>query len=295
MHEHLRLFLDHLSVEKGLSRNTLSAYTRDLNRYLGFVEKSKEGRLEGLTRREIMDFLLKERDRGLNPVSVARALVAIRTFHRFLAQEGLIRENITDVLESPKLWKHLPEVLNIEEVEELLKAPNARKPQGIRDQALLELLYATGVRASEASTLKSANLNFELGYVRVVGKGDKERIVPIGRSARSSVKRYLEKVRPVWLKGAAQESLFVTRRGGRMSRQAVWEVLKKYAQEARIRKKVYPHILRHSFATHLLQNGADLRVVQELLGHSDISTTQVYTHVEGSRLKAIHHKYHPRG
>ena len=180
-------------------------------------------------------------------------------------------------------------------MESLIKAPNTRKPQGVRDQAVLELMYATGLRASEVANIHLGHLNFELGCVRVIGKGEKERIVPVGEPAKKSVTRYLEKIRPEWVSGEKTEAaLFVTRRGKKMSRQTVWSILKKYARAARLRKKIYPHILRHSFATHLLENGADLRVVQELLGHSDISTTQIYTHVEKSRLKSIHQKFHPR-
>ena len=294
MKEFLSLFLDYLSIEKGLSKNTLLAYARDLKRYCDHLKRAGISSLEEVTRKEIMEFLLKEKDRGLSATSISRGLVAIRMWHRFLAQEGRIKEDVTEVLEAPKLWKHLPEVLSVTEVEMLLKAPNARKAQGARDQALLELLYATGIRASEAATIKVGHLNFESGYIRVIGKGDKERIVPVGEHAKKSVQRYLNQTRPQWVKQASEDALFVTRWGRKMSRQAVWGILKKYSRLIKVKKKVYPHILRHSFATHLLENGADLRVVQELLGHSDISTTQIYTHVEKSRLKSIHQKFHPR-
>lgn len=294
MRELLGLFLDFLSIEKGLSKNTLMAYGRDLRRYLGFLNKQGIVSLNAVNRKEIMDYLLKERDRGLNPSSVARGLVAIRMFHRFLADEGRIKEDVTDALEAPKLWKHLPECLSIKEMESLLEAPDLREPQGVRDQACLELLYAAGLRASELAGLKVGHLNFDLGYVRVIGKGEKERIVPMGSSAKKSVRRYLDQVRPKWVKDRPEDALFVSRLGKKLSRISVWNLLKKYVSNAGIRKKVYPHLLRHSFATHLLENGADLRVVQELLGHSDISTTQIYTHIEKSRLKGIHHKFHPR-
>lgn len=295
MTENLSLFLDYVSIEKGLSKNTLMAYERDLRRYLAFLSKEKVRSVEVVTRKEIMDFLLAERDRGLEPTSVSRELVAIRMFHRFLAQEGRLKEDVTEALEAPKLWKHLPEYLSLKEVEAMLQAPNLHKPQGIRDQAILELMYATGIRASEVTRLNVTYLSFEQGYLRVLGKGDKERMVPVGRAAQKSVTRYLSRVRTAWLKGRPEEALFVTRLGRRMSRVSVWSLFKKYAKEAGLKKKIYPHILRHSFATHLLENGADLRVVQELLGHSDIATTQIYTHVERSRLKSIHHKFHPRG
>ncbi len=294
MRDSVTLFLDYLSIEKGLSKNTLLAYARDLKRYSDYLKRARISSLEEVTRKEIMEFMLKEKDRGLSPSSVSRGLVAIRLWHRFLAQEGRIKEDVTDVLEAPKLWKHLPEALSVMEVEALLKAPNAHKAQGARDQALLELLYATGIRASEAATVKLGHLNFDLGYIRVIGKGDKERIVPVGAAAKKSVQRYLNQVRPQWVKERPEDALFVTRLGRKMSRQAVWGILKKYSRLVKVKKKIYPHILRHSFATHLLENGADLRVVQELLGHSDISTTQIYTHVEASRLKSIHQKFHPR-
>ncbi len=294
MTELLSLFLDYLSVERGLSKNTLLSYQRDIGRYFSYLKKTNITSLDAVSRKGIMDFLLKERDRALAPRSVARALVAIRMLHRFLTQEGHLKEDVTDAIEAPKLWKHLPECLNGTEIERLLRAPNTRKSQGIRDQACLELMYATGLRASEVADLKTGHLHLDLGYLRVVGKGDKERVVPVGREAKKSLKRYLESVRSKWLKGRTEEAFFVTRRGLKMSRQAVWHLLKKNARAAGIRKEIYPHILRHSFATHLLENGADLRVVQELLGHSDISTTQIYTHVDKSRLKSIHSKFHPR-
>ena len=294
MTELVRLFLDSLSVEKGLSKNTTLSYGMDLRRYGVFLKKRGIASPASVTRKEIMDFLLSERDRELSPVSVARELVAIRMFHRFLEAEGKIVEDVAQSLEAPKLWKHLPEALSVLEIEALLKAPNTRKAQGIRDQALMEFMYATGSRASEVASMKVGSLNLEAGYVRIRGKGEKERLVPIGNAARQSLKRYLEKTRPQWLKGRSEDALFLTRQGKKMSRVTVWMILKKYAKTAGVRKEIYPHIFRHSFATHLLEGGADLRVVQELLGHSDISTTQIYTHVEKSRLKSIHAKFHPR-
>ena len=296
MTEWIRQFLDSLSIEKGLSRNTLLGYGRDLRRYAAYLEgKKKISSLSKVSRREITDFLLHEKDRELEPTSIARALVAVRMFHRFLTDEGKLSEDVTDALESPKLWKKLPNYLSTSEVERLIAAPNARKSQGIRDQAVLELMYATGLRASEVTTLRLGSLDFEDGIVRILGKGSKERIVPMGRKARESVRRYLDRARPEWAKkGGAGEALFLTRLGKPMSRQSVWAILKDCAKKSRLGKKIYPHILRHSFATHLLEGGADLRVVQELLGHADIVTTQIYTHVDKSRLKGIHQKFHPR-
>ncbi|HXV19158.1 MAG TPA: tyrosine-type recombinase/integrase, partial [Candidatus Omnitrophota bacterium] len=241
MEDHLGLFLDYLSVEKGLSKNTLSAYQRDLKSYLAFLKKSKIKSLETVSRKHIMEYLLAERDRGLNPSSVSRGLVAIRMFHRFLAEEGKIREDVTQALESPKLFKHLPEALNVAEVESLIASPNVRKAQGMRDHAVLELMYATGLRASEVTGLKTGHLNFETGVIRIFGKGEKERVVPMGQASQKSLKRYLEKARPVWTKGGAEDALFVSKLGKRMSRQTVWGILKKYAKLAGVRKKIYPH------------------------------------------------------
>ena len=295
MIELIKRFLDSLTIEKGLSRNTLLAYGRDLKSYAAYLKKKKVESVPKVSRREIMDFMLEEKDRGQDPASVARALVAIRMFHRFLMEEGQLSENVTDVLESPKLWKRLPDCLTEAEVEKLIKAPNARRAQGVRDQAVLELMYATGLRATEVTTLKLSSLDFQDGIVRIMGKGSKERIVPMGKKSRESVRRYMGAARSEWVgSGRLVEALFVTRQGKPMSRQSVWAILKKYAKASGIRKKIYPHILRHSFATHLLANGADLRVVQELLGHADIVTTQIYTHLDKSRLKGIHQKFHPR-
>jgi integrase/recombinase XerD len=292
--EFLASFLDYVSVEKGLSKNTLLAYDRDLRRYATFLEKQKISSPAKVTRKEIMEFLLAERDRELSPTSVSRELVAIRMFHRFLFEEGKVKEDVSEIIEAPKLWKHLPDNLSVAEVEQILKAPDTKEWEGQRDQACLELMYATGLRATEVTQLKLGHLNFEEGYVRISGKGGKERIVPVGGAALKSTQKYIQSARRKILKGRAEEALFLTRLGKKMSRQTVWTIIKKNSNAAGIKKKIYPHILRHSFATHLLENGADLRVVQELLGHSDISTTQIYTHVEKARLKSIHHKFHPR-
>lgn len=294
MEEDIRSFLDFISIEKGLSRNTLISYRHDLRLYADFLKKKKVPGFDRVTRAEITDFLLEEKDREQTARSVSRALVAVRMLHRFLAQEGRIKEDVAAALEAPKVWKTLPEALSVDEIERLIKAPNAHKPQGSRDQACLELMYAAGLRASEAAGLKLSNLSFEEGVLRVYGKGSKERFVPVGRKALQSLKRYIGGARARWLKGRAEDALFVTRAGKKMSRVTIWQILKNNAKEAGIRKEVYPHILRHSFATHLLENGADLRVVQELLGHADISTTQIYTHMDKSRLKGIHQKFHPR-
>ncbi|MCG3176131.1 MAG: Tyrosine recombinase XerD [Candidatus Omnitrophica bacterium] len=286
-------FLDHLSVERGLSANTLSSYRRDLLRYEAHLG-TKRSSLRNASRKDVMDFLLRERDRGLSPVSVARELVAVRMLHRYLVSEGSVDKDVTEALESPKLWKRLPGYLTQEEVGRLLEAGGAGDGEELlRDRALLEVLYACGLRASEAATLTLEGLDLAQGSLRVRGKGSKERFVPIGSRARRALGSYLAEVRPRWA-ASATRAVFVGRRGQALSRIGVWKVLRRAARCAGITKNVYPHLLRHSFATHLLENGADLRVVQELLGHSDISTTQIYTHIEKNRLRSVHARFHPR-
>lgn len=286
----LSFFFEYLIVEKGLSKNTISSYRQDLKRYRDFVAKKKMNTFGAVERADIMDFLLNEKDRQLRPSSIARMQVAIRMLHRFLAQEGKIKTDVADALEAPKLWKRLPEYLDATQVKNLLQAPTSDSEEGLRDKACLELMYATGLRASEVATLKIGNLSFADGSLRIRGKGSKERIVPVGSFAKKSLSDYIQTYRK---KSSLEEPLF-THKAKALTRQFVWTMIKKYAKIAGIGKKIYPHILRHSFATHLLENGADLRVVQELLGHSDISTTQIYTHIERGRLKGIHEKFHPR-
>lgn len=290
-------FLDYLTVEKGLSGNTIDAYRRDLYKYIDFLDKEKKiNHIREAKHSDITDFMMLEKDKGLSPNSVSRNLVAIKVFHRFLARERYVKENVADVLDSPKLWKHLPDVLSVSEIEQILKVPNLKNWMGIRDRAILELLYATGMRVSELATLAMDNVNIDVGFLKCVGKGEKERIVPVGKQAKEMLCRYMDKVRPKLLKKQAKASRFVflSRLGKSISRQSIWKMIKKYANAAHIKKKITPHTLRHSFATHMLERGADLRVVQELLGHADISTTQIYTHIDKERLKAIHRKYHPR-
>ena len=288
----VRDFINYLSVEKGLAKNSLLAYDSDLKKYIGFLVQKNIKTFDRVTRSEITDFLFHEKRRKQEASSIARALVAIKLLHRFLVKEGKLREDITSVLESPKLWKRLPSVLSIKEMEAILKTPNIRRPLGIRDRAILELLYATGIRVSELVGLTLQDLNLESGFLKCYGKGGKERIVPLGRSAQEAVKRYLEKAR--LLNGKSDQLFIGSKQAPRLSRQAVWQIIRRYAKRARIGKKITPHTFRHSFATHLLERGADLRIVQELLGHADISTTQIYTHVSRDHLKLVHHKYHPR-
>lgn len=286
-------FLNFLSVEKGLASNTLNAYRQDLHRYDDFLTKEKITDWNKVSRPQILKFLAAEGRRGLEPSSIARELVSIKLFHRYLTKERYVKEDITSVLESPKLWKKLPQFLTMQEMESILKIPDPKTTAGIRDRALLECLYATGMRVSEATTLTNENVYLDNNFIKCRGKGDKERIVPLGSIAVTACRTYLARVRSK-IK-AKTNHFFLGRNGKGLTRQYVWQIIKKYARRAGIAKLIKPHTFRHSFATHLLERGADLRVVQELLGHSDISTTQIYTHVSGNRLKSVHSKFHPRG
>lgn len=290
---YLREFLQYLSVEKGLAANTLDAYGRDLSAYAAFSAGRKITSWAEATRDHIIAFIAGEQNRGLDTASLARKLVAVKLFHRFLTREGFLKEDVTSVLESPKLWKKLPYFLTLNEMEAILKAPDTSRKEGLRDQAILECLYATGMRVSEVCSLTLSQINLENGFLRCIGKGSKERMIPLGRTAREALDAYLRKVRSK--QRASGEYLFSARKGKALTRQSVWHLIRKYALKAGIQKRITPHTFRHSFATHLLEGGADLRVVQELLGHSDISTTQIYTHVSRGRLKSIHSQFHPRG
>ncbi len=295
MDELIDAFLNYLSVERGLSRNTIISYSQDLRGYVGYVKSRSINSLSATTKNEIVGFMMARKDRGIAANSVARSLAAIRMFYRFLVRERILNIDPSSLVDSPKLWKKIPETLSVNEVEALLAQPNVRdQKQGIRDRAILETLYATGMRVSEAVNLKLDNVNMEVGFLRCVGKGDKERIIPLGKKAIISIKRYLGSSRQVLLKNKESEVLFVSRLGRKISRQSLWKLIKRYAKMARIKKPIKPHILRHSFATHLLERGADLRSVQEMLGHASISTTQLYTHINKERLKSIHRMYHPR-
>ncbi len=287
-------FLNYLSLERGLAENTIFAYRRDLTKYAGYLKKKGIDAIEDTTRNEIISFLTAQKDKNLSPNTISRNLVVIKVFYRYLLGERYIKDDPTAVLELPKLWKHLPEVLSVKEVERLLNQLNNSSSQGIRDRAWLELMYATGMRVSEIVGLNLNDLNLDMGFVKCRGKGGKERIVPLGREASKWVSRYLKNVRPKFSKSTSSSLLFLSRCGKGISRQTLWKTVAKCAVRARIKRRISPHTLRHSFATHLLEGGADLRVVQEMLGHADISTTQTYTHIDKERLKAIHHKYHPR-
>jgi len=294
MKELIDTFLNYLSVERSLSANTIVAYQKDLNAYIDFIMKGKINTLSKTTRKDITAFMLYQKDKGLFANSIARQLAAIKTFYRFLVRERILKQDPTSLIESPKLWKKIPETLSLNEVQSLLDGPNIRDTQGIRDKAVIEVLYATGMRVSEAVNLKVDNVNLDIGFLRCLGKGNKERVIPLGKKAAVSIKRYLEKSRERLLGKKESEALFLNRFGSKISRQSLWKIIKRYARCAKIKKPIKPHILRHSFATHLLEGGADLRSVQEMLGHANISTTQIYTHINKDRLKTIHRKFHPR-
>jgi integrase/recombinase XerD len=295
MEQLLDQFLHYLIVEKGLSRNTIEAYSHGLNRFLCQLREKGVQEIRDVGKLHLRAYLLALRRKNLNTKSIVRNLVAIRTFFRFLVQEGVLESNPVEEIESPKMARTLPEILTLKEIEQILEQPDLQTPLGTRDRAMLEILYATGMRVSELTQLPIQQVNLEGGYVLLYGKGSKERIVPIGSEAMKWITVYLKTARGVLSKGKESPSLFINRLGKGMSRQNFWKNLKDYARRAGLRKRITPHLLRHSFASHLLERGADLRSVQMMLGHADISTTQIYTHVTGERLKKVHKQYHPRG
>ncbi|MEW6074959.1 MAG: site-specific tyrosine recombinase XerD [Candidatus Omnitrophota bacterium] len=294
MQELIETFITYLSVERGLARNSILSYKKDLYSYADFLKNCLGLSLSKTTRNDITNFMLSQKDRGLSANSISRRLAAIRMFYRFLVRERILKSDPSSLIDSPKLWQKIPETLSVNEIESLLAQPDIRDVQGIRDKAILEVLYATGMRVSEAVHLKTDDVNVEVGFLRCIGKGNKERIIPLGKKAIASITRYLQASRTRLLKQKASEFIFVSRFGKKLSRQSLWKLIKKYARSARIKKPIRPHILRHSFATHLLERGADLRSVQEMLGHANIATTQIYTHINKDRLKAIHRMFHPR-
>jgi integrase/recombinase XerD len=290
--EFLNKFLDYLSVEKGLAQNTVRSYERDLRRYAEFM---KTKRLDAVAPSDVVSFLSHLAAAGLAAPSVARCLAAVRGFHKFLLTEGLADTDPTVNLETPRGWKRLPKTLSAAEVDALLQQPDPASAIGQRDKAMLELLYASGLRVSELVGLRLRDINLERGFLIVIGKGTKERAVPIGEAAAASLETYLDRSRHQLLGGRESDYVFISSQRRVITRQMFWERIKFYAAKAGISSPVSPHTLRHSFATHLLDNGADLRAVQAMLGHSDISTTQIYTHVSRERLRKVHEKYHPRG
>jgi integrase/recombinase XerD len=290
----ITLFLTHVKVEKGLSSNTVAAYQRDLAKFNSFAQKRKLS-LEGVSRDDLVDFLASLYREKLESRTVARELVTLRNFFRFAQIQELIATDPSLNLESPKIRRTLPGYLRLEEVERLLEQPDTKTPLGVRDRAMLEVLYSTGLRVSELIGLRVSDLDTKVGCIRCIGKGDKERIVPAGRKALGLVEKYLRDARPKLLgKHVSTQALFVNNRGGSITRVGVWKILSAYGRRAGLRVALAPHMLRHSFATHLLERGADLRSVQLMLGHADISTTQIYTHVVEERLKQIYKAHHPR-
>ena len=295
MDQILDQYLHYLIVEKGLSKNTIEAYRHGLNRFFDHLKRKGIQEIGSVGKFDIRAFLLALKGKGLSTKTVVRDLVAIRTFFRFLIQEEILEVNPVEEIASPKMAKTLPEILTLKEVEQLLEQPDLRTPLGVRDRAMLEVLYATGMRVSELVQLPTNQVNLESGYVVIYGKGSKERMVPLGSEAMKWVTLYLQTARQRLAKGKESHFLFINRSGRGMSRQRFWKNIKTYGLKAGLRKRITPHLLRHSFASHLLERGADLRSVQMMLGHVDISTTQIYTHVTGERLKKIHQRYHPRG
>ncbi|MBT2754840.1 site-specific tyrosine recombinase XerD [Mesobacillus foraminis] len=296
MEECLKDFVHFLIVEKGLSRNTITSYERDLKSYLKYMEKVEGLQdLQGVQRLQIVHFLGYLKDGGKSSRTIARHVASIRSFHQFLLREKAVGHDPTVHIESPQLERTLPKVLSLAEVEILLESPRLVDHFGYRDKAMLELLYATGIRVSELIGLNLADVHLTMGFVRCIGKGNKERIIPIGKTAAAALEKYLDKGRPRFMeKQQKEEALFLNLHGKRLTRQGFWKILKRLAKDAGIQKELTPHTLRHSFATHLLENGADLRAVQEMLGHADISTTQIYTHVTKTRLKDVYSQFHPR-
>ncbi len=294
MRQHIEQFLYFLEVERGVSPNTVVSYRKDLEKFAEYIRGAGKA-VSFVAREDITDFLMYLKDRGLSVSTIARNLAALKTFWKFLSTEQIVRENVAAIVETPKTWKKIPDVLNKEEVETLLETPSKKEWIGIRDRAILELMYATGLRVSEVKDLKKTNVNLEANFVKCSGKGGKERIVPLGRAAEKAIAGYLERVRRRLSEKTGDDHLFLSRLGRKLSRQSLWKMIQKYAKTAGIKKHITPHSLRHSFATHLLEGGAELKGVQEMLGHADISTTQIYTHVDKDRLRKVHEKFHPRG
>jgi integrase/recombinase XerD len=291
----LARFTDYVALEQGLSPRTQEAYQRDLARFAEYAETRGAATPSDITARLLREYVYHLKDLGLSPASIRRNVSAVRTYFRFLTGDGIVVRDPSERLETPKRWRTLPDVLSVEEVQQLLAAPTLDDALVFRDRALLELAYGAGLRVSEWISLGVRDLLLEDGLVRVFGKGSKERLVPIGRSAIGAAAIYLRELRPRLEKGAGKGVLFLNARGAPLSRMGAWKILRGYVERAGIVKHVSPHTLRHSFATHLLEGGADLRAVQEMLGHVDIATTQIYTHVDREYLRQVHRSFHPRG
>lgn len=292
----LDVYVDHLLVEKGLSRNTVDAYARDVDAFLQHLQRHGGPGVQDATGRDVIGFLKEQRNRGLTARTVARRVSSLRGFYRFLVQEGFTDTTPLARIDSPRLWKTLPKALSREEAEALVETPCGHDgSQALRDRAILELLYATGLRVSELSDLTLDRIDLTVGYVRTVGKGAKERVVPMGSRAQQALKEYLEVGRPSLRKGRKNHHVFLNRFGGRLSRQSIWKLVKASCRRAGLPEDTSPHTLRHSFATHLLEGGSDLRSLQMMLGHADLATTQIYTHVTRKRLIELVRRHHPRG
>nr|WP_296971111.1 site-specific tyrosine recombinase XerD [Tepidanaerobacter sp. EBM-38] len=294
MKDLLENFLQYSSVERGLAKNTIDAYRRDLKSYIYYLKTKNITNINCTNRSIIVSYLLLMQKNGKASSSISRACAAIKSFYQFLFMEHIISEDPTVNLDAPKQEQRLPKVLSVEEIEKLLSQPDMSNPLGIRDRSMLELLYATGMRVSELISISVEDVNLEMGFLRCIGKGSKERIVPICSIAVKYLELYTLNARNKILNGKKSKILFLNRQGNAMTRQGFWKIIKKYSQQAGIDKKITPHTFRHSFATHLLENGADLRVVQEILGHSDISTTQIYTHITRNKIKEVYDNTHPR-
>ncbi len=294
MDELLNRFVEYIFIEKGLAANTLDAYKRDLTKFFSYLEAQHIDDLKAVNKDVLAAYLFYQKKKSISPSTIARQIAALKGFFRFLCLEDLLETDPTIYIETPKLKKKLPYILTVEEVDTLLQEPHGLEPMQLRDKAMLELLYATGMRVSEMINLNMKQVHMELAFVRCIGKGNKERIIPMGSYATKCVKEYLEKGRPHLIRNPQETTLFINHHGKRMTRQGFWKIIKKHAKKAGINKDITPHTLRHSFATHLLANGADLRSVQELLGHADVSTTQIYTHLNKKRLKEVYDQTHPR-
>ncbi|MGP7816145.1 site-specific tyrosine recombinase XerD [Niallia sp. 01092] len=295
MDDQLQDFMHFLLVEKGLAKNTLVSYERDLKAYYKYIKNIEHCSLQQINRAHIIRFLAFLKDQGKSSKTIARHIASIRAFHQFLLRDRVLEEDPTVHIETPQAERTLPKVLSMQDVEKLLDSPQITDHYGKRDKAMLELLYATGIRVSELISLNEEDIHLTMGFVRCIGKGNKERIIPIGGAATSALQLYLEEGRSLFInKKEKDNALFLNHHGKRLTRQGFWKILKRLGKEAEINKEITPHTLRHSFATHLLENGADLRAVQEMLGHADISTTQIYTHVTKTRLKDVYTKFHPR-
>ncbi len=295
MRDLLNRYLNHLLIEKGAAGNTLEAYGRDLNRYASFLEQRGIDNPRSVVPETVVEFLVQIKGEGLSANSMNRALAALRGYYKFLLQEKVVDQSPLANIELAKVWMRLPDTVSKEEMNLILSQPGEETPKAQRDSAMLELLYATGLRVSELAGLTMNSINWQVGFLTVMGKGGKERVVPIGKTAYDSVRRYVDEARPKLVKSRTTDVLFLNRFGGAFTRQGLWKIIIHYVRKAGLQKNVHPHTFRHSFASHLLEGGADLRAVQVMLGHSDISTTQIYTHVTRDHLTQIHRKYHPRG